>query len=125
LKVHLNHFLKIKGQKKSQNSRNQGFAYFWLMIEGSGSGRPKNIPDPQQWKNIPRLLRGVMPCVDSVVDRQHLDADPDSDLTFCFDAESDLDPDPSLNELKIYKFNKSAVSILKLFLAFLLLIMKY
>jgi hypothetical protein len=32
------------------------------------------------------------------VDRQHLDADPDSDLTFCFDGEPDVDLDPVLNE---------------------------
>jgi hypothetical protein len=55
LKVNLHHFLKIKVQKKSQNSRNRGFSsYFFLMIEGSGSGstsltsgagsgRPKNM----------------------------------------------------------------------------------
>jgi hypothetical protein len=76
------------------------------MIEGSGSvpltnrygsRRPKSIPDPQHWKNNPRLLRGVMPCVDSVVDRQHLDGDPDSDLTFSFDGEPDVDLDPVLN----------------------------
>jgi hypothetical protein len=36
--VHLHHFSKIKGQKTSQNSRNQGFSYYiGLMIEGSGS----------------------------------------------------------------------------------------
>jgi hypothetical protein len=40
LKVHLHHFSKIKKvQKKSQNSKNQGFSYcFCLTIEGSGSG---------------------------------------------------------------------------------------
>jgi hypothetical protein len=53
LKVHLHHFSKIKSQKESQNSRNQGFSnYFCMMIEGSGSipltsgsgsGRPKNM----------------------------------------------------------------------------------
>jgi hypothetical protein len=44
LKVHLHHFSKIKVKKKSQNSRNQGFSYYFcLMIEGSGSGRPKNM----------------------------------------------------------------------------------
>ncbi len=38
LKLHLHHFLKIKSQKESQNSRNQGFPYFsCMMIEGSGS----------------------------------------------------------------------------------------
>jgi hypothetical protein len=68
-KVHLHHFSKIKSQKESQNSRNQGFSYYFgMMIEetgesirqryGSGSGRPKNVwirypddsdPDPQHW----------------------------------------------------------------------------
>ncbi len=39
LKVHLHHFSKIKCQKYSQNSRNQGFSYYFcMMIEGSGSG---------------------------------------------------------------------------------------
>ncbi len=39
LKLHLYHFSKIKSQKESQNSRNQGFShYFCMMIEGSGSG---------------------------------------------------------------------------------------
>ncbi len=57
LEVHLRHFSKIKSQKESQNSRNQGFSYYFcMMIEGSGagsgsialtnrsgSGRPKNM----------------------------------------------------------------------------------
>jgi hypothetical protein len=55
LKVHLHHFSKIKSQKQSLNSRNQGFPYYFcMMIEGSGSGsipltngsgsgRPKNM----------------------------------------------------------------------------------
>ena len=39
LKLHLPHFSKIKIQKESQYSRNQGFSsYFCMMIEGSGSG---------------------------------------------------------------------------------------
>jgi hypothetical protein len=39
LKVYIHHFSKIKSQKESQNSRNQGFScYFCMMIEGSGSG---------------------------------------------------------------------------------------
>jgi hypothetical protein len=29
LKEHLHHFSKIKSQKKSQNSRNQGFSYYF------------------------------------------------------------------------------------------------
>ncbi len=38
LKLHLLHFSKIKSQKESQNSRNQGFSYYCcMMIEGSGS----------------------------------------------------------------------------------------
>jgi hypothetical protein len=57
LKVHINHFSKIKSQKESQTSGNQGFSYYFcMMIEGSGSragsipltsgsgpGRPKNM----------------------------------------------------------------------------------
>jgi hypothetical protein len=39
LKVHLHIFSKIKSQKEPQNSRNQGFSYYFcMMIEGSGSG---------------------------------------------------------------------------------------
>ncbi len=37
-------FQKEKVQKKSQNSRDQGFSYYFcLMIEGSGSGSPKDM----------------------------------------------------------------------------------
>ncbi len=44
LKLHLHNFSKIKSQKESQNSRNQGFSYYFCMIiEGSGSARPKNM----------------------------------------------------------------------------------
>ncbi len=63
LKVHLHPFSKIKSQKESQNSRNQGFSYYFCMMikgsgsragsgsgsiplpsgSGSGSGRPKNM----------------------------------------------------------------------------------
>ncbi len=44
LKLHLHHFSKIKSQKESQNSRNQGFSYYFcVLLEGSGSGRPKNM----------------------------------------------------------------------------------
>jgi len=44
LKLHLHHFSKTKSQKESQNSRNQGFSYYFcMMIEGSGSARPKNM----------------------------------------------------------------------------------
>ena len=46
LKLHLHNFSKIKIQIESQNSRNQGFSYYFcMMIEGSGSGswRPKNM----------------------------------------------------------------------------------
>jgi hypothetical protein len=54
LKVHLHYFSKIKSQKESQNSRIQGFSYYFCMMtegsgsgsipltSGSGSGRPKN-----------------------------------------------------------------------------------
>ncbi len=57
LKVYLHHFSKIKSQKESQNSKNQGFSYYFCMIiegsgagsgsihliNGSGSRRPKNM----------------------------------------------------------------------------------
>ena len=62
MKLHLHHFSKIKIQKESQNSRNQGFSYYFCIIiegsrsragsgseskpltseSGSGSWRPKN-----------------------------------------------------------------------------------
>ena len=39
LKLHLHQFSKMKSQKESQNSRNQGFSYYFcMMIEGSGYG---------------------------------------------------------------------------------------
>ncbi len=50
VKIHLHHISMIKSQKESQNSRNQGFSYYFCMVEGSGSipltsgsgsGRPK------------------------------------------------------------------------------------
>ncbi len=48
LTLHFYHFFKDKKvKKKSQNSGNQGFSYYFcLMIEGSGSEsrRPKNLP---------------------------------------------------------------------------------
>ncbi len=74
LKVHLHNFSKIKSQKKSRNSRNQYFSYYFcLMIEGPGSKsgsvlltnwsgcrRPKNMdptdPNPQHC-----ILIGVLP----------------------------------------------------------------
>jgi hypothetical protein len=41
LKVHYHQFLRLNVIKKSQNSRNQGFSYYFcLIIEGSGSGSP-------------------------------------------------------------------------------------
>ncbi len=63
LKLHFHHFSKIKSQKESQNSKNQGFSYYFCMIiegcgcgsragsgsipltsgSGSGSRRPKNM----------------------------------------------------------------------------------
>ncbi len=49
LKLHFHHFSEITSHNKSQNSRNQGFSYYFcLTIEGSGfhtygSGRPKTI----------------------------------------------------------------------------------
>jgi hypothetical protein len=72
LKVHLQDFSKIKSQKAPQNSRNQGFSYYFcMMIEGSGSragsgsipltsgsgsGRPKNMWDPEHCKKESKNL---------------------------------------------------------------------
>jgi hypothetical protein len=69
LKVHLHQFSKIKSQKESQNSRNQGFSYYFcMMIEGSGSipltsgsgsgsWRPKNM-----WIRIRIRNTGLKEC---------------------------------------------------------------
>ncbi len=55
LKLHLHHLSKIKSQKETQNSRNQGFSYYFCGSGSragsgsgsihltSGSGRPKNM----------------------------------------------------------------------------------
>ncbi len=55
LNIHLHNFPKIKSQKESLNSRNQGFSYYFCMMtegsgsgsipltNGSGSGRPENM----------------------------------------------------------------------------------
>jgi hypothetical protein len=81
LKVHLHHFSKIKSQKGSQNSGNQGFSYYICMLKegsgsgsgsipltgGSGSGKPKKHvdpvdpdpdPDPQHWKKVISKKKG-------------------------------------------------------------------
>ncbi len=75
LKLHLHHFLKKKSQKESQNSRNQGFSYYFCMTiegsgsipltSGSGSGWPKNCekhvdpvdPDPQHWNKVYKKIQ--------------------------------------------------------------------
>jgi hypothetical protein len=63
LKLHLHNFSKIKSQKESQNSRSQGFSYYFCIIEGSGSipltsgsgsGRPKNM-----WIRIRSRIRNT------------------------------------------------------------------
>ncbi len=44
LKVHLHHFLKIKSQKSHKTEDIKVFLSIWyLIIEGSGPGRPKNM----------------------------------------------------------------------------------
>jgi hypothetical protein len=74
LKVHLHYFSKTKSQKESQNSRIQGFSYYFcMMIEGSGSRAgfgsiPSGLVDPD-----PEL--GGQKHVDPV--------DPDSDPKHC------------------------------------------
>jgi hypothetical protein len=58
LKVHLHYFSKIKSQKESQNSRIQGFSYYFcMMIEGSGplsraGSDPKPDPDPDPYLRL-------------------------------------------------------------------------
>jgi hypothetical protein len=72
-KVHLHHFSKTKSQKESQNSRNQGFLYYFcMMIErsgsipltngsGSGSRRLKNIgTDPTIKTFVFPILHNVL-----------------------------------------------------------------
>jgi hypothetical protein len=68
LKVNLHHFSKIKSQQESQNSRNQGFSYYFCMMiegsgagsgsitltDGSGSGRPENM-----WIRIRSRIRNT------------------------------------------------------------------
>ncbi len=50
---HLHHFSNIKSHKESQNSRNQGFSYYFcLMIEGSGSVHLTNGSGSRKPKNI-------------------------------------------------------------------------
>jgi hypothetical protein len=52
LKLHLHHFSKIKIQKESQNSRNQGFSYnFCMIIEGSGSGSIPLTSGSGSWRS--------------------------------------------------------------------------
>ncbi len=49
MKVHLHHF-KDKKSKESQNSRNQGFSYYFcMMIEGSGAASG-SIPRLQKYQ---------------------------------------------------------------------------
>jgi hypothetical protein len=48
LKVHLHHFSKIISQKEvTKLLESRFFLLFWLMIEGSGSRRSKNIRNPR------------------------------------------------------------------------------
>jgi hypothetical protein len=60
LNVHLHHFSKIRSQKKSQNSRNQGFSLLFLIgdrririrIRIQEAQKPTDRdsdPDPQNW----------------------------------------------------------------------------
>jgi len=62
--------LLFEGIKKSQNSRNQGFAcYFWLFTEGSGAGsepritgsrsrKPKNLRTPIRILTLLETVQG-------------------------------------------------------------------
>jgi hypothetical protein len=60
--VHLHNFSKLKSQKEPQNSRNQGFSYYFgMMIGGSGSGsisltnRSATLPCTNLAERIPSL----------------------------------------------------------------------
>ncbi len=71
-------FSKIKSQKESQNSRNQGFSYYFcMMIEGSGSG---SIP----------LTSGSGSATGSKV--------PLSGLCVVRNGNNHMDPDPKLSK---------------------------
>ncbi len=56
LKVHLHHFSKLKSQNDLQNSRKQGFSYYFcMMIEGSGGKRSRGkcgSEDPVPYQNV-------------------------------------------------------------------------
>ncbi len=81
LKLHLHHFSKIKSQKKSQNSKNQGFSYYFcMMIEESGSRptRPKNIRIRRIWIRIRNTAPSDITC-DSPQVRHPLPQCPQTD----------------------------------------------
>jgi hypothetical protein len=115
LKVNFYYFSKIKSQKESQNSRIQGFSYYFcMMIEGSGSesragsgsipltsgsgsGRPKNM-----WIRWIRI-------------RIHPDSDPDSDpsgfgsiriwIRIRIHPDSDRDPEHCIKVMQICRYS--------------------
>ncbi len=60
LKIHSHLFSQIKSQKESQNSRNQGFSYYFcMMIEGSR--RPKNMWIRIRIRNTGTVARHSVP----------------------------------------------------------------
>jgi hypothetical protein len=60
-KVHLHHFSKIKGQKESQNIRNQGFSYYFcMMIEGSGSSSIPLTSGSGSWRPKSMRIRWIL-----------------------------------------------------------------
>ncbi len=100
MKVHLHYFSKIKSQKESQNSRIQGFSYYFcMMIEGSGS-RAGSGPGRPKTRGSGTLLKT------RVVD---LDPDPYSALIWLSwirirIGNADTDPDSgALEFIKIYQ----------------------
>ncbi len=81
-RVDLPHSLKIKSHKKSQNSRNKGFPYYFcLMMEGSGSVLPTNgdpALDPGGPKNYRSSGSGFRSLQES---KKNLSLDLCADLT--------------------------------------------
>ncbi len=60
LKPHLHHFSKIKIQKESHNSSNQGFSYYFcMMIEGSGSIRLTSGSGSGSWRPKNMWIRWI------------------------------------------------------------------
>ncbi len=82
-------FSKIKSQKESQNSRNQGFSYYFLHDDWKiriWSPDPNPDPDPYLGLVIRIRIRQAQKHVDPV----NPDPDSDPDSQHCLEADSSL-----------------------------------